>query len=128
MADTVMTIPRRVDTPDNTSTERRRSSRFPIEREIRYKTLNQRTELLAGSGKTLNISSSGVLFTSEHDLPIGTRVEIAISWPAQLNEKCLLNLVARGRITRHSKGQLALQIQQYEFRTQSRPGAPSKEK
>jgi len=128
VADTVMTIPRRVDTPDNTSTERRRSSRFPIEREIRYKTLNQRTELLAGSGKTLNISSSGVLFTSEHDLPIGTRVEIAISWPAQLNEKCLLNLVARGRITRHSKGQLALQIQQYEFRTQSRPGAPSKEK
>jgi hypothetical protein len=29
--------------------------------------------------------------------------------------------VARGRITRHLRGQLALQIQQYEFRTQSRP-------
>jgi hypothetical protein len=101
--------------------ERRRSSRFPIEREVRYKTLNQRTEILSGSGKTLNISSSGVLFTSDHDLPIGTRLEVSISWPAQLNEKCLLNLVARGRITRHHQGQLALQIQQYEFRTQSRP-------
>jgi hypothetical protein len=86
--------------------ERRRSSRFPIEREVRYKTLNQRT---------------GVLFTSDHDLPVGTRLEVSISWPAQLNEKCLLNLVARGRITRHHQGQLALQIQQYEFRTQSRP-------
>jgi hypothetical protein len=102
--------------------ERRRSSRFPIERELRYKTLNQRAEILAGNGKTLNISSSGVLFTSDHDLPVGTRLEVSISWPAQLNEKCLLNLVARGRITRHIRGQLALQIQQYEFRTQSRPG------
>ncbi len=104
------------------NTERRRSSRFPIEREVRYKTLNQRTETLAGNGKTLNISSSGVLFTSDHDLPVGTRLEVSISWPAQLNDRCLLNLVARGRVTRHNTGQLALQIQQYEFRTQSRPG------
>ncbi|MDQ2713083.1 MAG: PilZ domain-containing protein [Acidobacteriota bacterium] len=103
------------------NTERRRSSRFPIERDVRYKTLNQRTETLAGNGKTLNISSSGVLFTSDHDLPVGTRLELSISWPAQLNDRCLLNLVARGRVTRHSEGQLALQIQQYEFRTQSRP-------
>ena len=104
------------------ASERRRSSRFPIERDVRYKTLNQRTETLAGNGKTLNISSSGVLFTSDHDLPVGTRLELSISWPAQLNDRCLLNLVARGRVTRHNKGQLALQIQQYEFRTQSRIG------
>jgi hypothetical protein len=117
----LLTIGKPMDALEMPSTERRRSSRFPIEREIRYKTLNQRTELVSGVGKTLNISSSGVLFTSEHDMPLGTRLEVSISWPAQLNEKCLLNLVARGRVTRHAKGQLALQIQQYEFRTQSRP-------
>jgi len=110
------------DAPEAANSERRRSSRFPIERDVRYKTLNQRTETLAGNGKTLNISSSGVLFTSDHDLPVGTRLELSISWPAQLNDRCLLNLVARGRVTRHHKGQLALQIQQYEFRTQSRTG------
>ena len=103
---------------DNT-VERRRSSRFPIEREVRYKTLSQRSEILSGVGRTLNISSSGVLFTTDHELPIGTRLEVSISWPAQLNERCLLNLVARGRITRQESGHLALQIQQYEFRTQS---------
>jgi len=124
--ESTLTQSRRPEASD-AAAERRRSSRFPIERELRYKTLNQRTEILSGSGKTLNISSSGVLFTSEHDLPVGTRLEVSISWPAQLNERCLLNLVARGRITRHTKGQLALQIQQYEFRTQSRPGN-SKEK
>lgn len=122
MSENTLTLGRRPDSVDVVATERRKSSRFPIERELRYKTLNQRSEILAGNGKTLNISSSGVLFTSDHDLPIGTRLEVSISWPAQLNEKCLLNLVARGRVTRHTKGQLALQIQQYEFRTQSRPG------
>jgi len=101
------------------NSERRRSSRFPIERELRYKTLSQRSEIINGTGKTLNISSSGVLFTAAHELPVGTRLEVSISWPAQLNERCLLNLVARGRITRQEEGQLALQIQQYEFRTQS---------
>ena len=121
MSENILLLGRQLDTADMAMNERRRSSRFPIEREVRYKTLNQRTEILSGSGKTLNISSSGVLFTSDHDLPVGTRLEVSISWPAQLNEKCLLNLVARGRITRHHQGQLALQIQQYEFRTQSRP-------
>jgi hypothetical protein len=121
VSENILLLGRQLDTADMALNERRRSSRFPIEREVRYKTLNQRTEILAGSGKTLNISSSGVLFTSDHDLPVGTRLEVSISWPAQLNEKCLLNLVARGRITRHHQGQLALQIQQYEFRTQSRP-------
>jgi hypothetical protein len=103
-------------------TDRRRSSRFPIEREVRYKTLNERSEVLSGVGKTLNISSSGVLLTSDHELPLGTRLEVSISWPAQLNEKCLLNLVARGRVARDLKGRVAVQIQQYEFRTQGRPG------
>ena len=99
--------------------ERRRSSRFPIERELRYKTLSQRAEVINGVGKTLNISSSGVLFTAAHELPVGTRLEVSISWPAQLNDRSLLNLVARGRIARQEEGHLALQIQQYEFRTQS---------
>ena len=121
MSESTLLLSKR-ESPGIMSNERRRSSRFPIERDVRYKTLNQRTETLAGNGKTLNISSSGVLFTSDHDLPVGTRLELSISWPAQLNERVLLNLVARGRVTRHNQGQLALQIQQYEFRTQSRPG------
>jgi hypothetical protein len=107
-------------------TERRKSSRFPIERELRYKTLSQRSEALNGIGKTLNISSSGVLFSAAHDLAVGTRLEVSISWPAQLNDRCLLNLVARGRVARKEEGHIALQIQQYEFHTQSLGAAVSK--
>ena len=51
-----MTLGRHLEIPEVGNTERRRSSRFPIEREVRYKTLNQRAEILAGNGKTLNIA------------------------------------------------------------------------
>ena len=101
------------------ASDRRGSDRFPIEREIKYKVLSKRSADEAGSGKTLNMSSSGVLFTSEHLLIPGKRIEVSISWPAQLNNKTNLKLVARGRVVRCEDGRAALEIQQYEFRTQS---------
>lgn len=106
-------------TPEFNTNERRHSDRFPIEREVRYRVLNKRSAEETGDGKTLNISSSGVLFTSEHILLPGRRMELAISWPAQLDNKTSLKLVARGRVVRFEHGRAALEIQQYEFRTQS---------
>jgi hypothetical protein len=103
----------------NSEAERRHSDRFPIEREVRYRVLNKRGGEEAGDGRTINISSSGVLFTAEHMLLPGRRLELQISWPAQLDNKCALKLVARGRVVRFESGRTAIEIQQYEFRTQS---------
>ncbi len=103
--------------------ERRRSSRFPIEREVRYRALNKRGGEKTGEGKTINISSSGVFFTAEHLLLQGRRIELSISWPAQLNNRTPLKLVVRGRVTRTEDARVAVEIQHYEFRTQS--SAPS---
>ncbi len=99
--------------------DRRGSDRFPIEREVRYKVLSKRSADEAGNGRTVNMSSAGVLFTAEHFLLPGKRVEVSISWPAQLNNKTNLKLVARGRVVRCEDGKAALEIQQYEFRTQA---------
>lgn len=96
--------------------ERRANDRFPIERELRYKVLSKRNEE-SGAGTTVNMSSGGLLFQTGKMLIPGKRVELAISWPAQLNNTCALKLVARGRIVRSHGGQTAVQIQQYEFRT-----------
>ena len=104
---------------DSVQADRRHSDRFPIEREVRYRVLNKRSGEETGDGKTVNISSSGVLFTAEHMLLPGRRMELAISWPAQLNNKTALKLVARGRVVRFEGGRAAIEIQQYEFRTQS---------
>jgi hypothetical protein len=88
--------------------------------------LNKRNGEEAGDGKTINISSSGVLFTTQQMLLPGRRLELSISWPAQLNNKCALKLVARGRVVRFEEGRAAVEIQQYEFRTQSsNPAADS---
>jgi hypothetical protein len=108
-----------VNINDNAQADRRHSDRFPIEREVRYRVLNKRSSEEVGDGKTVNISSSGVLFTVEHMLLPGRRMELAISWPAQLNNKTALKLVARGRVVRFEGGRAAIEIQQYEFRTQS---------
>ncbi len=108
-----------MSTNDTVQSDRRHSDRFPIEREVRYRVMNKRGGDEAGDGKTLNISSSGVLFTTDHMLLPGRRLELSISWPAQLNNKCALKLVARGRVVRFEKGRAAIEIQQYEFRTAS---------
>ena len=54
---------------------------------------------------TVNMSSNGVLFTTDHYLLPGRRLEVSISWPAQLNSKVALKLVARGRVVRCGRRQ-----------------------
>src|SRR5262245_44551806 len=81
--------------------------------------MNRRGGDETGEGRTINMSSSGVLITSSQMLLPGRRLELSISWPAQLNNKVALKLVARGRVVRFEQGRAAVEIQQYEFRTQA---------
>lgn len=99
--------------------DRRGADRFPIEREVRFKIFNRKSTDDVGVGKTLNMSSNGVLFTTDRHLLPGRRLEISINWPAQLNATVALKLVARGRIVRSEEGVAAIEIHQYEFRTSS---------
>jgi hypothetical protein len=104
--------------------DRRSADRFPIEREVRFKVLSRKTstEGESGIGVTINMSSNGVLFTTDRYLLPGRRLEVSISWPAQLNSKVSLKLVARGRVVRSEEGRAAIEIHQYEFRTQATQG------
>ena len=100
------------------STDRRVSHRLPIEREVRYKVIGGKQLVRpTGLGKTLNMSSGGVLFTTESGLPEGARVELAVSWPAQLNGATPLKLVATGVLVRSEERRAAISIQSYEFKT-----------
>jgi hypothetical protein len=96
---------------------RRKTSRFPIEREIRFRVSTRDNLFETGVGNTLNISSSGVLFSTDKPVLPGRRVEVAISWPAELNRNTALKLVARGRIVRVGDGVAAAELQNFEFRT-----------
>ena len=73
------------------------SERFPVELTVHYKVVDRRGAH-AGVGKTANMSSSGVLLSTEIPPVPGRRVELSISWPARLDGKCGLQLVASGRV------------------------------
>lgn len=98
--------------------ERRGADRFPIQRDVKYKVMSRRNGDSAGTGQTVNMSSSGILFSTEDALQPGRQVEVSVAWPAQLNNKTPLKLVARGRVVRVEDKKAALEIQHYEFRTQ----------
>jgi hypothetical protein len=103
--------------------ERRSCNRFPIEREVRYKILGAHKSVIqVGMGRSLNMSSSGVLFTTESILREGERVELAVSWPALLNDVLPLKLVARGRLVRSNGREAAMSIEKYEFKTRGSNG------
>ncbi len=97
--------------------DRRTAVRFPIEQDVLYKVFTRNT-IEVGLGKTVNMSSNGVLFTTERPLAVGQRLEVAVNWPALLDHKCALKLVTTGRVVRSESGLAAIAIERYEFRTQ----------
>jgi PilZ domain len=99
--------------------DRRLAERMAIERDVQYRVLSRQEAEVSGQGKTINISSCGVLFSAAHPLLPGRRVELSIDWPAQLDHKCALRLVARGRVVRFEGDRAAIEIMQHEFRTRA---------
>lgn len=96
--------------------DRRDSNRYEMERDILFRVLSKRGEIECGLGKTVNMSSSGVLFTCDKFLAPGKNVEVAIHWPAQLDNTTPLKLVGKGRVVRSEGGRVAIVMQTYEFR------------
>ncbi|MFN0171271.1 MAG: PilZ domain-containing protein [Bryobacteraceae bacterium] len=115
-------MPTRILRRTTQADDRRTSHRLPIERDVKYKVYSGRSVTITGMGKTLNISSGGVLFTTEGTLPKGERVELSVSWPEKLDDSLPLKLVALGRLVRCEEGKAALAIERYEFKTQGSNG------
>lgn len=71
-------------------------------------------------GRTVNLSSSGVCFLAEKELPVGQQLHVFIDWPAALHGAVQLQLVAWGGIVRSEGLTTTMQIERYEFRTRRR--------
>jgi hypothetical protein len=103
-------------------TDRRETNRFPVREEARYRVLHAKGSPASGVGKTLDIGSRGILFTTEERLPMGRLVEVAVNWPVRLNGACPLQFVAVGKVVRSEATQAAVQIDRYEFKTRGSNG------
>jgi hypothetical protein len=100
--------------------DRRVKRRFRIEQDVRYKMLYGQRVAETGLGKTTNISSGGVCFTTDNMLSIGIPVELSMNWPVLLNQSCPLKLMIYGCVVRSSNKGSAVAIERYEFRTQGK--------
>ncbi len=111
----VMSIDRKDD-----ATDRRTKTRFPIRREMRYKLLEDGAVVASGAGETHDISSEGVAFAPDGEVRQGTFIELSISWPVLLDERCAMRFIVFGRVLRTNGRFAACTIDKHEFRTQAR--------
>jgi hypothetical protein len=105
--------------------ERRASKRFPLALELRF-TLDEGHEpTRVGTGRTIDVSSSGLRFTADRPLLIGHRILAYIDWPAVLNGDIKLQLVISGVVIRTDGSEVAIKIERHDFKTRSaRPESP----
>ena len=96
--------------------ERRRYHRYPIHLEVRYVLLHLGVVNRIGSGRTVNISTRGVLFEADGPLPDRGKVMLEMTWPFLLDGAHNLKLVVCGRIVRTDGEHIAVRFASHEFR------------
>jgi PilZ domain-containing protein len=101
------------------SDERRSKLRYPLDLAVRYQSIGP-SRALAGVGRTLNLSSSGLLLESCDEVPTGARLRVTIEWPSLLNGTTPLQLVTVGRVVRQDNCNFAVVFEHYQFKTMSR--------
>jgi len=89
--------------------------RFPIEMAVTYRVGAKSVEWL--SGKTVNISSSGVLIRTDTRPVRGSKVQLALAWPKLLDDRIPLRLMVHGHVVRSVNGEVAISFKRFEFRT-----------
>jgi len=99
--------------------ERRSKIRYPVSLNVKYRTVG-RSDRISGVGRTLNMSSGGLLIAADQRTEVGAKVELNVEWPSLLDGMIPLQLVAIGRVVRCLESGFALAFTQYQFRTMSR--------
>jgi len=97
--------------------EQRRGARYSLELPLRYIGLYRRKSLVSGTGCTVDMSSNGLLFTTDQYLEAGLDVELWIDWPARLHDETALQLVVSGRVVRVAGPEAAIRMKRCEFHT-----------
>jgi hypothetical protein len=85
--------------------------------EVEYKLLKRGRVVQFGSGKTLNVSSSGVLFEVNDALPSSGPIELMLNWPFLLDGVFPLKLLIQGHVIRNDGNRIAVSIEHHEFHT-----------
>ena len=97
--------------------ERRSKQRYAIVTPLEYTVQLKPRLLVSGQGETINVSSNGLLFLANRQLPVGRPITLSVRWPVSLEGKIGLKLVVKGRTVWTQDNQVAVHFRNSEFRT-----------
>ena len=100
--------------------ERRSHQRYPITFDVEYEVPGGNGVRLMGFGRTINISSRGVLLEISDPLPNRCRIRLSINWPFFLGGSIPLKLLMYGEIVRVVGNTIAVRVTGYTFHTAGR--------
>ena len=105
--------------PQKAGPERRDAPRFPLSLAVRYTASAHRMPEEMGTGRTIDMSSSGLRFSSDRPVLIRQWGRVYIDWPVLLGGNIKLQLVLSGVFIRTNGPEVVLQIHKHDFRTRS---------
>lgn len=97
--------------------ERRRHPRYAIRLDVHYKLRGIGDIDQTGTGRTINISTGGVLLESDRPLLRRKQIALDILWPVLLDGTRHLKYVVHGRVVRSEGNTVAVRVRSSEFRT-----------
>lgn len=97
--------------------DQRSHPRYPVRVEIEYRLLSKGRVERLGVGKTIDVSSGGVLFKAKDALPAGRLIEVLMDWPCLPKRVHPLKLLMQGRVVRSDGKLVAVRSYHHEFRT-----------
>jgi hypothetical protein len=112
-----MALEQHSKTVDTIAGDRRDDRRYAIRLDLRWKLIRRKRILETGTGRTLDLSSGGILIESDRQLPVGLNVELSVAWPVMLHNVAPMQLVISGKIVRCNGHRVAIRMSQHEFRT-----------
>jgi len=96
--------------------DRRSKRRFSLRMGIWYRPAGLSLPVIWTAGESLNVSSTGMLFSGPDTVLPGQKIEALIDWPARLNNRADLWLALEGVIVRSADEMTAMRVNRYEFR------------
>jgi hypothetical protein len=92
--------------------EQRKNQRFDLRLPFEILRDGAKTKV---SGETMNVSSTGVLFSTENPVSIGEPIEYVITFPKVPKARNPVKLRCVGKVVREDQSAYAASLERYEF-------------
>ena len=94
--------------------DQRKNQRFDLR--LPFELVRTGSQPVGSSGETLNLSSGGVLFTSDASIEVGQSIEFIITLPTKVRLRCIGKVVRTERAAAEEmEGNVAATVERFEF-------------